>query len=127
MFRPVTRRICLGDMYSTNYPQRRFHKNTFIFSTHFFSVLSFADSESACIPKYDLLQDSTDAIFYYEISKYDQVSQSFKTLKQWYCNEVSVSKEVPQLLEESCTIINIDGVAIQPNNTGSLDVSFGCG
>ncbi len=92
-----------------------------------FSFATHASDKSACIAKYDLLQDSTTGIFYYEIAKYNNDSGKFESLKQWYCEDAEVAEELPKMLKDNCTIINIDGVAIQPNLKGAFDVTFGCG
>ncbi len=91
------------------------------------SMVAGAADKSACIVKYDLLSDKTDAIFYYEVSKYNNATSKFETLKQWYCDEASVVRELPEMLKNNCNLINVDGIAIQPNSAGAFDVSFGCG
>ncbi|MEM7647289.1 MAG: hypothetical protein AAF203_10285 [Pseudomonadota bacterium] len=91
------------------------------------SVTASAADKAACIAKYDVVSDSTDTIFYYEIAKYDFGKGKFETLKQWYCEDIEVDKEMPKMLKENCTIINIDGVAIAPSADGSFNLTFGCG
>lgn len=92
------------------------------------STAAFAQEEkSACSLNYNLIEDSSAAIFYYEITKYDSKLNKFTPLKQWYCDDANVQQEVKSMLNTNCSLINIDGVAIKPNEKGSYDLSFGCG
>lgn len=91
------------------------------------STTAFALEKSACSLNYKLIEDQTTGIFYYEVTKYSTKSNSFEPLKQWYCDDANVESEVKKTLEDSCTLINIDGVVIKPNGSGSFDLGFGCG
>lgn len=86
-------------------------------------IAAEASTKNSCIVSYALLEDQTDAIFYYQVAKYDNAANDYITIFQQTCED---QDGLSKVVEDNCDYIQFDNVGVRSTKDG-LKISLSCG